>query len=191
MLVGYQASGSLSGSHPIGALGTVTFGAQGKGDGLFAVLHRFPQATGATTALGDTISSWRLPRQVVRIDDLKPDTWIITQADGSIAIQIAAQLGYDLNFVRQANLLGMTRSLSVKIDTGIKASFGFNASGKYLMVIGRETDAPVIRLRLFKQSDQGFNFGLNLNVGVTGQNQLPATIDDFVKAVFGVHGCKS
>jgi len=188
MLVGYQASASISGSHPIGVLGTVTFGAQASGDGLYAVLHRFPGNTGADTALGDTISSWRLPRQVSQADDLKPGTWIVAQTDGSIAIQIAAQLGYDFSFVRQANLLGMPRSLGAKIDAGIKASFGFNASGKYLVVVGRETDTTVVRLRLFKQSDQGFNFGLNLNVGITGQADLPATIDDFVKAVFGVHG---
>ena len=188
MLVGYQASASISGSHPIGLLGSLNFGAQASGDGLYAVLHRFPGSTGADTALGDTISSWRLPRQVSQANNLKPGTWIVAQADGSIAIQIAAQLGYDFSFVRQANLLGISRSLGAKIDAGIKASFGFNASGKYLVIVGRETDTTVVRLRLFKQSDQGFNFGLNLNVGITGQADLPPTIDDFVKAVFGVHG---
>ncbi len=188
MLVGYQASGSVSGSHPIGVLGSVTFGAQASGDGLYAVLHRFPGTSGAATVLADTIGSWRLPRQVSQANDLKPGTWIVAQADGSIAIQIAAQLGYDFNFVRQANLLGISRSLGAKIDAGVRASFGFNASGKYLVIIGRETDATLVRLRLFKQSDQGFNFGLNVNVGITVHADLPPTIDDFVKAVFGVHG---
>jgi hypothetical protein len=144
--------------------------------------------TGAATALGDTISSWRLPRHVAAADDLKPGTWIVAQADGSIALQLAAQLGYDFNFVRQAHLLGITRELGAKIDAGVKVSFGFNASGRYLVVVGRETDTPVVRLRLYKQSDQGFNFGLNLTVGVTGKADLPAKIDDFVKSVFGVHG---
>jgi hypothetical protein len=188
MLVGYQASGSISGSHPIGVLGSLTFGAQASGDGLYAVLHRFPGATGADTALGDTVSSWRLPRQVSQANNLKPGTWIVVQANGSIAIQLAAQLGYDFSFVRQANLLGIPRSLGAKIDAGVKATFGFNASGKYLVIVGRETDASVVRLRLFKQADQGFNFGLNVNVGITGHADLPPTIDDFVKAVFGVHG---
>lgn len=192
MVVGYQASGSASETSPIGVLGSVTFGAQASGDQLLAVIHRFPAGTGtgtgADTVLGDTISSWRLPRHVDSVGDLKAGTWLIAQTDGSVAFNIAAQLGYDFNFVRQLNLLGIPRSLGVKIDAGLKATFGFNASGKFLVIIGREKDDGVYRLRLFKQTDQGFNFGLNLNVGVTGQADLPPTIDDFVKAVFGVHG---
>jgi hypothetical protein len=188
MLWGYNASGSFSGSHPVGALGTVSFGAQASGDAVYAVLHRIAAGTGAATALGDTVSSWRLPRHVAAADDLKPGTWIVAQADGSIALQLAAQLGYDINFVREAHLLGITRELGAKIDAGVKVSFGFNASGRYLVVLGRETDAPVVRLRLHKQADQGFNFGLNLTVGVTGKADLPGNIDDFVKSVFGVHG---
>lgn len=185
---GYQASGSISGSHPIGVLGTLTFGVQGSSDGTFAVLHRFAPTDGAAKVLSDTIGSWRLPRQVSKSGDLKPGTWLVAQVDGSIAIQIAARLGYDFNFVRQAKLLGITRSLGAKIDAGLEATFGFTASGEYLVLLGRESDASAVRLRLFKQRANGFNFGLNLNVGVTGQNQLPGTIDDFVKAVLGVHG---
>jgi hypothetical protein len=188
MLWGYNASGSFSGSHPIGALGTVSFGAQASGDAVYAVVHRIAAGTGAATALGDTVSSWRLPRHVAVADDLKPGTWIVAQADGSIALQLAVQLGYDFNFVREAHLLGITRELGAKIDAGVKVSFGFNASGRYIVVVGREADGPTVRLRLYKQSDQGFNFGLNLAVGVTGKADLPGTIDDFVKSVFGVHG---
>jgi hypothetical protein len=188
MLWGYNASGSFSGSHPIGALGTVSFGAQAGGDAVYAVLHRITTGTGAATALGDTISSWRLPRHVAVADNLKPGTWIVAQADGSIALQLAAQLGYDFNFVRQAHLLGITRELGAKIDAGVKVSFGFNASGRYIMVVARETDASTVRLRLYKQSDQGFNFGLNLTVGIIGKADLPTDIGDFVKSVFGVHG---
>jgi hypothetical protein len=188
MVLGYKASGSFTESSPIGAVGSVTFGAQASGDQLFAVLHGFPADTGADTALRDTVVSWRLPRHVASPNDLKPGTWIIAQTNGSVALNIAAQLGYDFNFVRQANLLGMPRSLGVKIDAGLKATFGFNASGQFLVVVGREKDDGVVRLRLFKQKDLGFNFGLNLNVGVTGQADLPPTIDDFVQAVFGVHG---
>ena len=51
MLWGYQASGSFSGSHPIGALGTVTFGAQAKGDSVYAVLHRALSACRACCAI--------------------------------------------------------------------------------------------------------------------------------------------
>lgn len=188
LLIGSNASASVSGSHAIGVLGTVSFGAQASGAAVFGVLHRIAAGTGAATALSDTVSSWCLPRHVETANDLKPGTWIVAQADGSIALQIGAQLGYDFNFVRQAHLLGITRELGAKIDAGVKVSFGFNASGRYLVVVGRETDASTVRLRLYKQADQGFNFGLNLTVGVTAKADLPANIDDFVQSVFGVHG---
>jgi hypothetical protein len=188
---GYGISGSFSGSHPIGVLGSLTFGAQGEHDALYAVIHRFPSATDARTALGDLFSSWRLPRHVKTARDLKPGSWLISEIDGSFAVQISAQLGYDLNMVREASLLGMTRNLGAKIDAAFKATFGFNASGRYLLVLGRESDkeeSNTLRLQLFRQSQKGLNFGLNLSVGMTGQNELPTDIDDLVKSVFGVHG---
>ena len=188
MLWGYQASGSFSGSHPIGALGTVTFGAQASSEAVFAVIHRFPVELGASTVIGDTVQSWRLPRHVAKTEDLKPGTWLLAQANGSLAIQLGTRLGYTLNFVRQAKLLGITRELGARIDAGVHAVFGFSASGRYIVAIGRESDSPVVRLRLYKQSDLGFDFGLNLTVGVQEKGELPANIDDFVKAVFGLHG---
>ena len=188
MLLGYKASGSFSASHPLGVLGTLTFGAQASGDAVYAVLHRFPGITGAGTALGDTISSWRLPRQVTKPDDLKPGTWLVAEADGSLAIQVAAALGYDLNFVRKLNLLNLTRQLSAKIDLAAKATFGFSVSGRYLVVVGREDASTNVRLRLFKQAQNGITFGLNVAAGVTVDPGLPKNLDDFTKAVFGLHG---
>jgi hypothetical protein len=123
--------------------------------------------------------------------DLKPATWLVVEVDGSLALHISAQLGYDLNLVREAQLLDMTRNLGVKIDAGLKAGFGFDVSGRYLLVVGRESpdDASnTVRLQLFKQSQKGLNFGLNLSVGVTTQNELPSNVDDLVQAIFGVHG---
>jgi hypothetical protein len=192
MLWGYDIAGSFTGSHPIGALGSVTFGVEGKRDARYAVLHRFSAGTAARQAIADTISSWRLPRHVSIAAHLKPETWLIAEADGSVAVNIAAQIGYDFNFVREAKLLGLTHELGVKIDAGVKATFGFEVSGRYIVVLGRESadaNATLVRLRLFKQPKKGWNFGLNLTVGVTGQTDLlPEQADDFVKAVFGVHG---
>jgi len=64
LLWGYKVDGSFSGSHPIGVLGSVTFGAEAARDSTYAVLHRFPAATDARTAIADTLVSWRFPRQV-------------------------------------------------------------------------------------------------------------------------------
>jgi hypothetical protein len=191
LLSSYDIQGSFSGSHPIGVVGSLGFGATGDHDLRYAVVHRFPSTTRARTALEDLFASWRLPRHVRTSRDLKPGSWLIAEVDGSLALTITAQLGYDLNMVREAKLLGMTRNLGAKIDAALKATFGFNASGNYLLVLGRESDkdeSNTIRLQLFKQSRKGLSFGLNLSVGVIGQNQLPADVDDLVKAIFGVHG---
>jgi hypothetical protein len=188
MLLGYTASGTFSASHPIGVIGSLTFGATAAAGGIYAVLHRFAASEGSATVLGTTVGSWRLPRQIDAIEDLKPGTWLIAEADGSLALSLKAQMGFDFNFVRQAHLLGMTRELGAKIDAGVTATLGFSVSGKHIICLGRESDGPVYRLRLFKQKTKGISAGLNVIVGVTGRAQLPGSLDDFVKAVFGVHG---
>ncbi len=55
-------------------------------------------------------------------------------------------------------------------------------------MIGRESEAKTVRLRLHKHSKSGLDFALNLDVGLTGTVPLPDTFDDFVETVFGVHG---
>jgi hypothetical protein len=195
MMWSYNFSGSVSGSHPIGALGSVTFGAEGSRDAKYAVLHRFPRETGAFTVINDTVKSWRLPRQVGKAADLKPGTWLLAEVDGSLAINLAAQLGYDFNLVHEAQLLGLTRNLGAKIDAGLKITFGLDVSGRYFLTVGRECreetdiDGGVIHLQLFKLSKRGLNFGLNFTLGVTGQNDFPS-VDELVKAVFGIHGAQ-
>src|SRR4029079_1403292 len=48
-----------------------------------------------------------------------------------------------------------------------------------------------LRARLFKLTSNGLQFGLNLKIAVTGVETLtPDNVDDFVKAVFGVHGAQ-
>ncbi|MGD0309542.1 MAG: hypothetical protein ABSC02_09650 [Acidobacteriota bacterium] len=188
MLWGYNVSGSFSGSHPVGAIGSLTFGADADRDRLYAVMHRLNAGAGAHSAIADTAASWRLPRHVRQADDLKPGTWLIVEADGSLALHVAAHIGYDLDFVRQARLLGVTHELGAKIDLGIKTTIGYEVSGKYLIVVGRETESATVRLQLFKQNNRGLSFGLNLTAGVTGQADLPEKADEFVQSVFGVHG---
>jgi hypothetical protein len=189
---GYSVAGSGSVSHPIGVLGSVSFGVDAKRDALFAILHRFGKDDRAHIALDDTFASWRLPRHV-KFDNgdvnLKPATWLIAEADGSLALTVAASLGWNVNFAKDATLLGVTQDLSVKIDASLKATFGFNVAGKYLVVVARESDKPVVRLQLWKQSSKGFSFGFNVSVGVQGADpQLPTNLDDFIKTTLGVHG---
>ena len=191
---GYKASGKVSGSHPIGAIGSLTFGVSGAAAGTSAVLHRFDATTGADSVLGDTVRTWKLPRHVLSSSALAPASWVIAEASGSLAVNIGARLGYNFNFVREVKALGLSGDIGLKIDAAATATFGFDVSGRYLVVVGRESDAPgdtKVRLRLFKLSTNGMQFGLNLKVGVTGvATFLPGQADDFVKAVFGVHGAQ-
>jgi hypothetical protein len=189
---GYKASGSVSGSHPVGAIGSVTFGASAAASGLSAVLQRFPANTGARSVLTNTVRSWKLPRHVTSSASLEPSTWVIAEATGSFAVNVGAKLGYNFNFIREVSKFGLSGDIGLKIDAAATAAFGFDVSGRYLIVVGREFDSAAdnrIRLRMFKLSTRGMQFGLNLKVGVTGvATFLPGKSDDFVKAVFGVHG---
>ena len=189
---GYSVSFSESASHPVGLLGTVSFGVDAKRNSVFAVLHRFDATQGAHKVIEDSIASWRLPRHVAcdgHDVNLKPGTWLLAEADGSLALKLAASLGWNMNFAKDAKLLGVTHDLSAKIDASLTASFGFNVSGKYILVVGRESAATVVRLQLSKQSSKGLDFGFDLSVGVQGADpQLPANFDDFIKSTFGVHG---
>lgn len=189
---GYSVSFSGSASHPVGMLGSVSFGVDAKHNAVFAVLHRFDENQGAGDVMQDSISSWRLPRHVAFDGtnlNLKPGTWVLAEADGSLGLKVATSLGWNVNFAKDAKLLGVTHNLSVKIDASLTASFGFNVSGKYILAVGREDASNVVRLMLCKQSSKGLDFGFNLNVGVKGSDpQLPANFDDFIQTTFGVHG---
>jgi hypothetical protein len=189
---GYSTSFSGSASHPVGLLGTVSFGVDAKRNSIFAVLHGFDANRGAHRVVEDSIASWRLPRHVAydgQDVNLKARTWVLAEADGSLALKLAASLGWNMNFAKDAKLLGCTHNLSAKIDASLTASFGFSVSGKYILVVGRESADTVVRLQLCKQSSKGLDFGFNLSVGVVGADpQVPADFDDFIASTLGVHG---
>jgi hypothetical protein len=191
---GYHASGAVSGTHPIGGLGAFTFGVSGAAAGTTAVLHRFPATDGAATSLGRAVRNWKLPRHIDSASKLDPGTWVIAEADGTVAVKLAASLGYNFNFVREAKVAGLSGDIGLKIDAAATATFGLEVSGRYLVVLGRESEAAsnqTLRLRLFKLSSHGLQFGLNLKVGVrTVESVAPDRVDDFVSAVFGVHGAQ-
>ena len=63
----------------------------------------------------------------------------------------------------------------------------FFASGKYAVILGRESEENILRLRIFKLSLRGLDFGLNAGASVDTVAEIPEDVDDFVAAVFGVH----
>ncbi|HEY2385001.1 MAG TPA: hypothetical protein VGK48_27820, partial [Terriglobia bacterium] len=134
------------------------------------------------------------PRHITAANKLTPGTWIVAEASGSLAVNLAASLGYNFNFVKDVQAFGLSGDIGLKIDAAATATFGINVSGRYLVVVGRESDLVAdqhLRLRLFKLDSNGLQFGLNLKLGVTGVETVTlGQVDDFVQAVFGVHGAQ-
>jgi hypothetical protein len=191
---GFTVGVSASASQPIGVLGSATFGLDAKGDSTFAMLHRFDASQGANEVMVDSFGSWRLPRHVAMEGadlNIKPQTWLLFELDGSLSLQLGATLGWNINYARELTVLGVTHDISAKIDAGLNATFGFDVSGKYILVVAREGESKTVRLTLSKQSSKGLNFGLNLNVGIQGADpQLPKNFNDLIQAIFGVHGAQ-
>jgi hypothetical protein len=190
----YDAKAAAKGAVALGgSVGSIRFGVEAGREALFAVIRRFPMTTGARTAVADTVDSWRLPGQVRSIADLKPGTWLISEVDGSIAANLGVQFGYDFNWVREARTGGLTGDIGLRIQLGVAATLGFGASGKYAILVSREslnkTD-KVIRLRISKLSKKGWNFAFNAGTTVKADFSrfLPDKADDFIAAVFGAYG---
>ena len=191
LAAGYRAGAEVRGTHPIGAVGSLAFGVTGAASGVTAVLHRFAATTGARSVLERTVRSWKLPRHVEGAEKLAAGTWVFAEANGTIATRLGAKLGYNFNFVREARLAGLSGDIGLKIDAAATASFGFEVSGRYVIVLSRESKEPRLRLQMFKASREGLNAGQNIKVGVTGIDTLsPDKVDEFVAAVFGVHGAQ-
>ncbi len=193
---GYDANAAVQGSLALmGPAGSVKFGVAGASEGLFGVVHRIAKNAGALTAITQTVGSWMLPRQVSTFNDLAPGTWIITEVDGSVALSLGAQYGYDFNWVREAQIGGLTGDIGLRIQLGVAATLGFQASGKYAVVVGRESldrNAQCLRLRLFKLTTNGWDFAFNAGGTVeAGPTTIfPNKVDDLIKGVFGVHGAQ-
>ena len=192
---GYDISGSAKGSVALGGSGSATFAVDGASDGLFAVIRAFSDPPKSREGVQATIDSWILPRQISSLDDIKAGTWIIAEVDGEIAVKIGAQYGYNFNWIRKVDLGEFSGDVGLKIQAGADAALGFNASGKYLVLVAREsldeTD-KALRVRIFKMAKKGWDFAFNANLGVTGSTGtlLPEQMDDFVAAVFGTHGAQ-
>ncbi len=189
---GYQMSGKASGSVALSPGITATFGTEGKRSAFFAVVRAFEEDPKAASAIAATLDSWRLPRQVPE-KGLDPGVWILTEVNASIGVQLGAQLGYEYNWIRNVGLQGLSGAIGLRIQAAAEVTLGCSASGKFALVMGRESFDPgenKIRLRLYKLRQKGWQFALNTNVNVTPATGglLPNQMDDFVGGIFGVSG---
>ena len=192
---GYDLSGAANGSVALAGGVGVNFGVEGSRDALYAVIRVFKQDPNARTAIADTLDSWKLPRQVKSIEDLDPGTWILTEVNGAFGFKLGAQVGYDYNWIRNVQLKGLTGDVGLRIQAAAEVALGFDVSGKFAVVVGRESldqAEQKVRLRLYKMRKKGWNFALNAGVDVTPSTGelLPEQLDDFIAGVFGVHGAQ-
>lgn len=192
---GYSISASAKGSVALGAGASANFSFDGAKDGLFAVIRGFKVPPPSRDALQATVASWKLPSQIASVEDLDPGTWLIAEVNGSVAVKIGTQYGYNYNWVRKVDLGSLSGDIGLKIQAAVDAAVGFDASGKYLVLVARESVDPTsktVRVRVFKMAMKGWDFAFNASVGVTGSTDqlLPSQLDDFLAAVFGVHGAQ-
>ncbi|MCX6592229.1 MAG: hypothetical protein NTZ56_11960 [Acidobacteria bacterium] len=186
----YKADVSAKGAIALGAGAGATFGATAKAGGAYALLHRFSDTAPAAQVAADFLHCFALPKQVKSATDLQPGTWVMAEVDGSIALSIGVQAGYDFSWVRSLDG-ALQGDIGLRVQLGASAALGFEASGKYAVVVGRESEAQVVRLRLFKMARKGWTFALDAKASFKAQlppffNQ-PHKAEDLVAAIFGIN----
>ena len=187
---GYDAAATAKGAMALGAGASINFGGAASSNAAYAVIHQFSDGEGARSAVEQTIAGWRLPNQIDPAS-FPARTWLVAEVDGSVALNIGVQAGYDYSWLRQFPGGALKGDLGLKVELAANAALGFSASGSFALALSRATDASAIRLRLSKLANNGWNFAFNARAGA--QATLPANfqqgtkIDDLLSAVFGVH----
>lgn len=193
---GYDVGDSAKGSLALGVGASVNFGGSASRNADYAVVHKFQNTVGARDVVASTVKSWILPKQFEGPDgdgnySIQPGTWIVTEVDGSVAINLGVQAGYDYSWMRQLPSGALKGDLGLKVQLAANAALGFSANGTFAMVLSRETDAAAFRVRLYKLAKDGWNFAFDASAGE--QVSLPdvfqqgKNINDLLSAVFGVH----
>ncbi len=167
--------------------------AEGRSEGLFAIVRRLPKDMGAAEAVFEATQSWLLPAQITSADDLEPGTWLIAEVDSNIAAGLQAQYGFRYSWVRETQAQGLSGDVGLHLQVGATAGVGVQASGRFAVVISREGNDPKdrrLRIRLFKQRQRGWNTSADVRAGIRADLSrfLPPDLTDFVRATFGTQG---
>lgn len=185
---GADAKVSGSGSIALGAgAGTIDFSAGLQGSLFFCVLQQLPRSTGTDDALRSVVQSWKLPVQVHTADDIKPRTHLLAEVGGGLTFSVAATFGHEFNWIRQVSDGAIAGDIGLKLQLGLKAAFDLTTQGKYAVVVSRENDDPVVRVRIYKLKLNDFDFALTASVAATPSFPAPQDFTDLVKATLGVH----
>ena len=192
---GFDVNASLNGSVALGAGGSVSLGLDAAAEANYAVIGRFTdKAQSGFDELTAVANRWKLPAHIKTDADLEQGTWIAADVGGSINVKIGAQYGFDYNWVRKLNLGGLAGDVGLRVHLGVNAALGLSASGTYMVVVSRDSLTPgdrVVRVRLFRRSQRGRSIALNAGAEFDPSTPiLPSNVDDFIKAIFGVHGAQ-
>ncbi|MFN0119816.1 MAG: hypothetical protein ACKV2V_04875 [Blastocatellia bacterium] len=185
---GYQAQAGVKGTVALGS--AISFGASGQTEGLYAVLAVMDRDRPALDAIRDISENWKMPRQINTPAQLAPGSWVLAETDGALQLSLGVTYGYSYSWVREALTLGaLNGDLGMKIETGVSAQLGFNASGRFVVVVGRENEKNALRVQVFRMRQHGWSFAFDASVTAQAkQSLLPKNFDDFIRGVFNVHG---
>ncbi len=177
----YDAALTAKGSAALGGGATAVFSGSANRSRAWKVIHRFGDVP-AFQSVTDTLQSWILPRQIDSVDRLSPGTWIVTEVDGSFSLNLGVQAGYDFSWLREVSGGLVKGDLGLKVQAA-SATLGFSAGGTCVLVVGRESDAPVLRVTLNKTAQEAREF--NVAAGATAITK--AKPGDLVAAILGIH----
>ena len=100
----------------------------GVGPGCDGCSPAFDADKPADAVLRDVVTAWKLPRHVGSADDLPPRSWVVAEANGSIAVTLGAKVGYDFSFLREVKAAGLSGDVDL-IDAAAKASLASMSVG--------------------------------------------------------------
>jgi len=190
---GYGFNASVKGKVALAPLVpglSLSFGADGQTTGMSVLLHSRKRTESVAESLKNTLQSWRVPRQVKSIENLKPKTTVLYETMGKLGVSLGVQYGYDFSWAREKIEIGaLSGDLKLKIEMAIKAHFGFSATGLYALALSRESDEEKIRVQVFRLKQKNWTFAFDGAISSQFTSvPVPDNIDDFIKAVFNLNG---
>ncbi|HKW65224.1 MAG TPA: hypothetical protein VJN89_21910 [Candidatus Acidoferrum sp.] len=190
---GFDISGKVSGNMALNPAVNVSFGASGKGDGLFAFVAAVDKSVHAQDAFVKLLDSWCSPAEIASDSSkLAKGCWVVTEVTGELSANLGVTAGYDFNWVKTLKLNDLEGDIGLRISLGLNAMLTARLGGKYYLVLNRDLDSasnPGVRLRLFRATTKGLGFALHAGANITPSTGTltPDKLDDFIAAILGIH----
>jgi len=187
---GYGVEASANGSVALaGGPGSVSFGVDGSRTARYAVARRWPRDTGGRTALEGTVGSWVLPRHARDLDAIEPGTWIVSEINGGLDLELGAEYGVEYNWVRATRLGGLEGDVGLRLQLGIETALDFHLAGRFAVVVGREGEGSEVRVRIFKMKKRGWGFAFDVGASARATGApTEKKPSELIGAAMGIHG---